>query len=146
EWELATTTGEGRVFHRRGGPLPTVRSITTLQSRPNEQFAEATVTRIVDRRNGLEADIQLSAGDRPALLVVARPFFSGYRATLGKVALKVESYRGLIPTIEIPAGMNGRLRLSYRPWWLMWGGGVSLLCTALFMAGSLMALREKTRN
>ncbi|MEY2501919.1 MAG: hypothetical protein QOI07_2253 [Verrucomicrobiota bacterium] len=146
EWELATTTGEGRVFHRRGGPLPTVRSITTLQSRPNEQFAEATVTRIVDRRNGLEADVQLSAGDRPALLVVARPFFSGYRATLGKVALKVESYRGLIPTIEIPAGMNGRLRLSYRPWWLMWGGGVSLLCTALFMAGSLMALREKTRN
>ncbi|MEY2584709.1 MAG: hypothetical protein QOD80_735, partial [Verrucomicrobiota bacterium] len=23
EWELATSTGEGRVFHRRGGPLPT---------------------------------------------------------------------------------------------------------------------------
>jgi hypothetical protein len=51
-----------------------------------------------------------------------------------------------MPTIEIPAGVNGRLRLSYRPWWLVWGGGVSLLCAALFTIGSVLAVREKKLN
>jgi hypothetical protein len=146
EWELAVTTKEGRVFHRRSGPLPGVRTVTTIDSRPNEQFAEAGVTEIVDNRNGLEADIRLSPDGRPALLLVARPFFPGYRAILGNVTLKVDSYRGLIPTIEVPAGLNGRLRLSYRPWWLICGTGLSLFSAAILAVGSVLALREKRRD
>jgi hypothetical protein len=146
EWELTVRTGEGRVFHRRSGILPRIRSASTIDSRPNEQFAKAGITQIVDNRNGLEADIRLSPEGRPALLLVARPFFSGYQATLGKVALRVESYRGLIPTIEVPAGLNGRLKLSYRPWWLIWGTGLSLFSAGIFAIGSVLALREKKRD
>ena len=143
EWAVAARTNEGRVFHRRGGIIPRVRSVSAIDSRPNEQFAEASITQIVDGRNELEANIRLSPGGRPALLLVARPFFSGYRAKLGNVALKVDSYRGLIPTIEIPAGMNGRLRLVYRPWWLFWGIGLSVSCAAFFTLGWMFALRQK---
>src|SRR5215469_14645405 len=46
EWEAVLTTDEGRVFHRRGAPFARVRSLTSINSRPGEQFAPATVLRI----------------------------------------------------------------------------------------------------
>jgi len=141
EWHVVAATKEGRVFHR-SEPLPRLRSLVGIDSRPNEQFVEASITQIVDGRNGVEADIRVPPDEHPALLTVARPFFSGYRAKLGNVALKTDTYRGLIPTIEIPAGMNGRLTLSYRPWWLVWGGGLSILSVAFFL-GSLLAVLKK---
>ena len=39
EWELVVSTDEGNVFHRRGAPFARVRSVTSIDSRPNEQFA-----------------------------------------------------------------------------------------------------------
>ena len=48
EWEAVLTTDEGRVFHRRGPPFARVRSLTSIDSRPGEQFAAATVSRIND--------------------------------------------------------------------------------------------------
>ena len=48
EWEAVLTTDEGRVFHRLGTPFARVRSITSIDSRPGEQFATATVSRIDD--------------------------------------------------------------------------------------------------
>jgi hypothetical protein len=142
EWHVVGATDEGRIFHRWES-LPRLRSLNSIDSRPNDQFAEASIAQINDGRNKLEADIRVPPDGRPALLSVARPFFPGYRAKLGAVALKVESYRGLIPTIEIPAGLNGRLRLSYRPWWLVLGTGLSVLSAAVFTIGSLLAFREK---
>src|SRR5205823_1716617 len=56
EWELAVTTKEGRVFHRRGEPFPAVRSVTAIDSRPNEQFVGAEIFGIANGRNRLEAD------------------------------------------------------------------------------------------
>ena len=143
EWELADYTEEGRVFHRTGAPLARVRSVTEIDSRPNEQFAEAAVSRIIDGRNRLLADVSVPANGPPALLTISRPFFDGYRATIGKVALRVDSYRGLIPIIEIPAGANGRLVLVYRPWWLIYGGVVSLSCLAFIMAASVQGWRTR---
>ena len=136
EWEPAVRTDEGRVFHRHGPPLPRVRSVTSIDSRPNEQFAAAEVSRIVNGRNRLQADVTIPAGGPPALLMISRPFFRGYRASLGDVPLKVGSYRGLIPTVEIPAGANGRLTLVYRPWWLVYGGAIALGCLALILAAA----------
>jgi hypothetical protein len=145
EWELADYTEEGRVVHRTGPPLARVRSVTQIDSRPNEQFAEAAVSRIINGRNRLLADVTVPPNGPPALLTVSRPFFNGYRATIGNVALKVDSYRGLIPTIEIPAGANGRLTLVYRPWWLIYGGAVSLSCLAFIIAASVQAWRTRAR-
>jgi hypothetical protein len=141
EWHVVAATSEGRVFHRWEA-LPRLRSLASIDSRPNEQFAEADITQIVDCRNELQADIRVPPDGRASLLTVARPFFPGYRAKLGDVELKVNSYRGLIPTIEIPAGVNGRLTLSYRPWWLAWGGGVSVLSAAFFLGSLLTALKK----
>lgn len=141
EWELAVATEEGRVFHRRGGGLAHVRSVTSIDSRPNEQFAGADVSRIVSARNRLLADVTVPPNGAPALLTISRPFFNGYRAKLGNVPLKVDSYRGLMPIIEIPAGMSGRLTLAYRPWWLIYGGAISLGCLVLIL---LAAIRVST--
>lgn len=143
EWHLVAATTEGRVFHRWQS-LPRLRSLASVDSRPNEQFAEAGITNIVAGRNELGADIRVPQGERPALLSVARPFFPGYRAILGNLVLKTDSDRGLIPTIEIPPGMNGRLTLSYRPWWLLWGGGMSGLAVAFFLGSLLAALRQRS--
>jgi hypothetical protein len=137
EWELAATTEEGRAFHRRSGPLARVRSLTSLDSRPNEQFAEAEVSGILDRRNRLDADVAVPTGGGRALLAISRPFFNGYRAQLDGRDLPVTSYRGLIPLIEVPAGSQGRMTLFYRPAWLITGCAIAAMST-LVMLGSLL--------
>ena len=145
EWELADYTEEGRVFHRTGSPLARVRSVREIDSRPNEQFAEASVSRIINGRNRLLADVTVPPNGLPALLTISRPFFHGYRATIGNVPLRVDSYRGLMPIIEIPAGAAGRLTLVYRPWWLIYGGAVSLGCLVFLIGASVQAWRTRAR-
>ncbi|HEV2840903.1 MAG TPA: hypothetical protein VGW39_06235 [Chthoniobacterales bacterium] len=144
EWEVAVATEEGRVFHRRPGALDRVRSITAIDSRPNEQFASAAVSRIINGRNRLMADVTVPPNGRPALLTISRPFFEGYRAKIGDVLLKVESYRGLMPMVEIPAGANGRLTLVYRPWWLVYGGAIFFACLTFVMLATLSAWRLRS--
>src|SRR5207247_8730404 len=121
EWELAVANDEGRVFHRRGGALPRVRSVNAIDSRSGEHFASAEISGIVDSGNELQAKVAVPTDGGPALLTVSRPFFNGYSAKIGAFPLKVDSYGGLIPTIEIPAGMTGQLTFLYRPWWLLLG-------------------------
>jgi hypothetical protein len=146
EWELAVATEEGRVFHRRAGTLARVRSVTSIDSRPSEQFASADVSRIVNGRNRLLADVTVPPNGKPALLTISRPFFNGYRAQLGDVALKVDSYRGLMPTVEIPAGMSGRLTFVYRPWWLLFGGAISAVSLLVMIASVLAAVATPLRG
>ena len=143
EWELAAATGEGRVFHRRSGPFPRVRSITAIDSRPNEQFAAAEVSRIMNGRNRIQADLAVPVGEKRALLVLSRPFFKGYQAKIGNQILRVDSYRGLIPLVEVPAGTSGRFTMVYRPWWLLWGGAVAGLCLLVAMAGGIAAVTSQ---
>ena len=51
EWDLVVSTEEGNVFQRRSAPFSRVRSVTSIDSRPNEQFVLATITGINDSRN-----------------------------------------------------------------------------------------------
>jgi len=140
EWELASANSEGFVFHRRSRPFARVRSVASIDSRPNEQFAVATISQIENSRNSVEADVDVANDDRPALLTFSRPYFQGYQAKLGHRKLPVDSYRGLFPVVELPSGSHGRLLLSYRPPWLTYGGGVSILCAALFVGGVATAV------
>jgi hypothetical protein len=139
EWELVVSTDEGRVFHRRGAPLARVRSVTSIDSRPSEQFAPATILQINNSRNHIEAVVDVPSGDRPALLTFSRPFFRGYQARLNNQKLVVTSYRGLFPMVELPAGADGRLILAYRPSWLMWGIGATTTCGLIMMFSVLAA-------
>jgi len=140
EWEAVLTTDEGRVFHRRGAPFARVRSLTSINSRPEEQFAPATVLRINDLRNQAEADVDVPTGDRPALVTFSRPYFRGYDARLGNRKLVVTSYRGLFPIVEVPAGAHGRLTLIYRPPWLIWGSATAVACALVILVAFILAV------
>ncbi|MEN3369502.1 MAG: hypothetical protein V7609_1645 [Verrucomicrobiota bacterium] len=145
EWESVYSSGEGAVYHRRGPPLPRMRSVSKIDLRPNEQFATADLSRIVNGRNRLQADVAVPASGQPALLTISRPFFHAYQATLGDKSLKVNSYRGLIPIIEVPAGTSGRLTVVYRPTWLLWGRDIGALSLLVMAAGVIGAVLSKRR-
>jgi len=146
EWQLASSTDEGRVYHRRGEPFPRVRSVNSIDSRPNEQFVSATISGIDDSRNRVEVDVGVPSDGPPALLTFSRPFFRGYEARLGDKKLAVDSYRGLIPVVEVPAGWHGRLVLCYWPWWLVCGGGVAAVSCTILIIGFLTALQDLRRR
>jgi len=143
EWEQVVSTDEGRAFHRRGAPFAGVRSVTSIDSRPNEQFVSATISRVDDSRNRVQADIDVPAGDRPALLSFSRPYFRGYQARLGNQKLTVSSYRGLFPFVEVPANTHGQLILVYRPSWLIWGGSAAVACALAIMLGFCAAIYQR---
>lgn len=140
EWELVVSTDEGQVFHRRGPPIGRVRSLTSIRSRPDASFAPATITRINDSRTYVEADVSVPDGTRPALLAFSRPYFRGYQARLGAQKLAVMSYRGLFPMVELPPGSRGRLILTYRPSWLVWGGVSVAVCAAMLAVGLVLMM------
>ena len=141
EWELVVSTDEGNVFHRRSAPFSRVRSISSIDSRPNEQFVLATISRINDSRNFVTADIDVPAGDGSALLTFSCPYFRGYKARIGDQKLAITSYRGLFPILEVPAGTHGRLTVAYRPAWLLWGGAVAAVCGLIVLLGVIAACR-----
>jgi len=141
EWELVVSTEEGNVFHRRSAPFSRVRSVTSIDSRPNEQFVLATISQIDDSRNFVDADIDVPAGGRSALLTFSRPYFRGYKARIGDQKLAITSYRGLFPILEVPAGTHGRLTVAYEPAWLLWGGGMAAVCALIVLLGVVAAWR-----
>jgi hypothetical protein len=143
EWEQVVSRDEGRVFHRRGAPFARVRSVTSIDSRPNEQFVPATISRVNDSRNRVEADIDVPAGDRSALVSFSRPYFRGYQARLGNQKLTVSSYRGLLPLVEVPANAHGQLILVYRPSWLIWGGSAAVGCALVVILGFCAAIYHR---
>jgi len=146
EWQLVAETDEGRVFHRRGVPFARVRSVTSIDSRPNEKFVSATISTIHDSRNRVEVNVDVPNGDRPALLTFSRPYFHGYEARLEKKRLAVASYRGLFPIVELPAGAHGSLSLAYRPYWLIWGSGMVIACGLIVALSVLLMFSQKCIN
>jgi len=146
EWQLVAETDEGRVFHRHGVPFARVRSVTSIDSRPNEKFVSATISTIHDSRNRVEVNVDVPNGDRPALLTFSRPYFHGYEARLEKKRLAVASYRGLFPIVELPAGAHGSLSLAYRPYWLIWGTGMVFACGLIVALSVLLMFSQKCIN
>jgi hypothetical protein len=142
EWELIHEEPEGRVYHRRSGIFDRVRSVAALDSQPNDQFAIAHVKVIEDSRNRVIAEVDVPRGDRPALLTFSRPYFRGYKATLGSAQFAVGSFQGLFPTLEIPAGTKGNVILVYRPAWLIWGGVISLTSLLILCSPWFLRLRD----
>jgi len=142
EWQLIASADEGRVFHRRGAPFARVRSVVSIDSRPNEQFVSATISQVNDSRNRVAVDVDAPNGDRSALLIFSRPYFRGYEACLGNQKLAVSSYRGLFPVIEVPAGLHGRLTLTYRPYWFTWGSAAAVACALVFTLSSFVAISQ----
>jgi hypothetical protein len=121
-----------------------VRSVAWIDSKPQQKFIPAAISQIVDSRNRVSARVDVPGGAAPALLTFSRPFFHGYEAWFGREKLSVDSYRGLFPIVEVPNGSHGQLTLIYRPWWLMLGGILSILCAGFFVAGVVAAGSSRT--
>jgi uncharacterized membrane protein YfhO len=100
----------------------------------------AAISRIDDSRNQVAVDVDVPGEDKPALLTFSRPYFRGYVARIDQTKLAVDSYRGLIPIVKVPAGSHGRLTLTYRPWWLIWGGMVAVASGIVLMVGIVWSL------
>jgi len=79
------------------------------------------------------------------LLIFSRPYFRAYAARLANQKLAVTSYRGLFPVVEVPAGAHGRLTLAYRPYWLVWGGAVAVVCTFVVISGFVAAMKRRAQ-
>ena len=139
EWILAVETDEGRVFHRRGEPIPTVRSFDL-----DGKHSTANVADVLESRNSFSAWVR--TGDQPALITFSRPFFRGYEARIGGHHLTVNSYRDLTPVVEVPAKTSGRLVVRYRPVWLVIGAALTIISGAVWMVSALLALRSQTRT
>lgn len=142
-WQLAFSNEDGRVFHRTGEPFSRVRSVEWIDSLPDKEFAMATISKINDTRNHVEADVDVPNDGAPALLTFSRPYFRGYSARIGNQTLRVDSYRGLFPVLEVPAGAHGRLTLTYRPSWLTVGGAIALISAAIFAFGLFASWRGR---
>jgi len=143
EWELVLDSSEARVFHRRGNPSPVVRSVESIETLPNEKWAKAEVNSVKEERQKITANIEAPAAAQPACLLVSRPFFPGYIASLDNQPLEVTSYRGLIPMIKVPPNMHGRLTIRYRPTWLIAGSTIAVVSFLGWVAGLGCALRRR---
>jgi hypothetical protein len=141
EWTLVRVSDEGRVYHRRGGPIAAIRPAASLDTLPNESFGQAVITLREDSRNKLVADMRVPKSELGALLLISRPYLDGYRAEVGGKTLSVDSYHGLIPIVRVPPGIDGRLTITYCPWWLRWGGAIAVLSALLWVAGAWRAMR-----
>ncbi len=139
EWRLVYETEEGRVFHRVGGPLPRLRPLSA-KSLPNEKLAPASIRLVQDSRAEIAADVSVPDGGVPARVILSRPYFDGYRATLNGKKVPVDSYRGLALTIKLPPGARGRLVMFYRPWWLVLGGAFAALSALVIAVSGVFAI------
>ena len=143
DWEFVASTKEGALYHRIGPPFARVRSVTSIDSRPSEQFTAATVSEIDNSRNHVTINVDVPNDGPPALLTFSRPYFRGYEARLGTQQLQVDSYRGLFPIVEVPSGSHGKFTLVYRPWWLIFGGGIAIACGLVFVTGLFRACSKR---
>jgi hypothetical protein len=141
EWELATEADEGRVFHRHGQAMPMVRSVNFFGKN-----SIAKITDIIAGRNWVGASVAAPDGDRPALIAFSRPFFPGYRARIDGRDLTVFSERNLIPLVEVPPGMRGRLTLNYRPDWLIYGSALAITSAAVWLISAVFAIRNRRKQ
>lgn len=132
QWTLSGETSEGRIYHRAGGPFPTVRSVAGTN---------ATIHDIHESRTRVTA--QVATGDSAATLTFSRPFFPGYEADLDGRSLVVSTVKNLTPLVEIPARTRGTITLTYRPGWLVQGGIVAVLCGVLWIAGAVWAFTAR---
>ncbi|PYM01741.1 MAG: hypothetical protein DMF19_05520 [Verrucomicrobia bacterium] len=102
----------------------------------------AKITNIVTGRNWVSASVAAPDGDGPALIAFSRPFFPGYRARIDGRNLPAFSERNLIPLVEVPPGMRGRLTLYYRPNWLIYGSALAVASAAVWLISAFCSMRR----
>src|SRR3989440_9166985 len=62
DWEFVASTDEAAVYHRAGPPLERVRSVESLDSRPEMKFVPALISQVVESRNRVTLRIDVLEG------------------------------------------------------------------------------------
>jgi hypothetical protein len=136
EWQAVRSSAEGTVYHRAGTPIPVARAFWDAELSLRDGIG--TVRVISDARSKVVIDYAGDPEDElPIFVAFSRPYFPGYVASDGSESFDVNSYRGLIPIVELPPGFTGQLTLSYRPAWLIYGGMVALACALAWLTGAI---------
>lgn len=105
-------------------------------------FGEARLAHVREERNRTTADVSVPGG-RDALLVFARAWYPGFRATLDGRPLDVGTVDLVMPAVRVPAGASGRLVLAYSPTSVRVGVALSALSLCALVYASLRALRRR---
>jgi hypothetical protein len=141
QWQRFYSSADAIVYHRVGGSLPVARAFWDQGLTQPEEGAVLCVVK--ESRNHVVLDYKGDPDDElPVFIAFSRPYFRGYVGTAGAESVNVDSYGGVMPVVELPPGFSGRLTLSYRPAWLVWGGVVAALCAAAVVLGFVAAVRE----
>ena len=141
-WKMVGSSDEGDVYERRGGPLGSVHSWTSAEPGGTATYASASVRVVENTRQRVEAEVSVPEGGAGALIAFSRPFYPGYRATLDGKRLPVGTFRGMLPTVELPAGARGKLVLRYLPRAVVQGGVVAAAGVLLAVGLAVAALRK----
>jgi hypothetical protein len=135
EWEIVERWTDGYVYHRR-------ERLEHVRARESDNLSSADVRVIENTRHRVIAEVTPADTSRRVELLFSRPFFTGYEARINGAAHPVSAYRGLIPAIEMPAGVSGRVELIYRPRAVLLGGAIAVTsAVAMILAGILQYRR-----
>jgi hypothetical protein len=127
------------------GPLEPIVLVDEGQPPGLRAFTPARVADVREAPERATLRVDVPAGDAPALLVFARPFFRGYEATLDGAPIPVTVVNGVQPAVELPPGAHGLLALTYAPR----GWPVALGLSAVGIAaivGALAVARRRTEG
>ncbi len=103
------------------------------------RFRPAEVRVLREGRNSLEVDVGPFGAEGEALILFARPWFPGYRATLNGEPVPVTVVDLTMVGVRIPGGGSGRLLVEYRPCSLVvgcWLAGAALGAAVLALGAA----------
>jgi hypothetical protein len=170
-WRQVATIEDGLVLHRERGPSARVRSLSRLEGLADqtqlvarlrrrdlapaplvevsgrlglETFAHAALGEVEEQRLHSRVQIAVPPGPQQALIMFARPWLPGWRATLNGRRLKVFAVNELMPAVRVPAGERGELVLEYRPIALR-RGAWSMAITLVLVAAWWLWERRRAR-
>lgn len=135
-WRQRHDAVTGSVFVRVGKPSRIAGNIVAapagLEVHVEEQRAAQETYLLTGRHDG-------------GIVVLSRAWYPGFRATLNGEPLAVEPVRGLVPSVELPAGAVGRLTFSYWPANLSAGltiAGIAAVLLGLLEVFAIFAMRR----
>jgi hypothetical protein len=144
--EQIKTTGErDRVLealdHRGDGPVPLVLLEAGGPSQPETRtFAPALIELVGKTRRQVEVEVKSLTPEGESLVVFARPWYPGYRASFNGEPVTISLLNLALPAVKLPPGAEGRLVLEYWPDSLARGLRLAGATGAVVLVVLLMAL------
>ncbi|GEM_PF-2786097 len=96
---------------------------TTIPPATGEGDKIGSATIVAD--HGESVRIEVSAS-RPAALILTDRDYPGWIASVNGIGAPIRRVNGLFRTVEVPQGRS-IVEFKYRPWWVMFGGCVTII-------------------